>query len=439
MDLPNQPFAVWISQARSGHLDALERLCNELMPPLRVLSQKLVRCPDSAEDLAQEVLVRFLIHLPDLRDTDRLAPWLSQCARNLACDWHRRHNTFSRFLATAGPGSVSVPAAHRVLPGEPIAVREDAQRLDTILSELTVEDRQLIQLHYGDGWSHRQIARHMGCHHSSVQGRLRTIEGRLRSRWFVPQPSTAEPNRTPSPRPFSTILSWAMVLGALSSSSRQLLAASAPVSRTYSRLACLGLSPSLVGQILAMKIIPVVAGLTGCLILGWGTWACLQPSAPALPAMPPSSGSYQPGQVLRTRVPLGQTVRYTLPSGPSGVQDVLLRATSDGRLEFQLIRDNKTITKQIVDTEAHAPSSGRSGPALPSGIWVNWRRVSGDRAVLEALKVEPGSEELSVTFEVQISPGSVARNSDLLPSDGELRARVQPLAEAAGAYRRAAP
>lgn len=75
-----------IVAARAGDQDALEELARSCWPQLRRAALVVVGDPVSAEDVAQEALVRFVRNL-DRCDPDRpLGPWLRTIARNVARD-----------------------------------------------------------------------------------------------------------------------------------------------------------------------------------------------------------------------------------------------------------------------------------------------------------------------------------------------------------------
>lgn len=53
----------------------------------------------AAEDLTQETFLRAWLHLANLDPPSRFPAWLSQIARNLACDWLKRGQRVSAIVA----------------------------------------------------------------------------------------------------------------------------------------------------------------------------------------------------------------------------------------------------------------------------------------------------------------------------------------------------
>jgi RNA polymerase sigma factor (sigma-70 family) len=66
--------------------------------------------PD-AEDILQESLLRALRHAPDLRDEDRLAPWLYQIVRNAIADHFRQRGREREQAAPLAPDETAAPEA----------------------------------------------------------------------------------------------------------------------------------------------------------------------------------------------------------------------------------------------------------------------------------------------------------------------------------------
>jgi len=116
-----------------------------------------------AEDLAQETLIYAREHIDELRDPNKVTPWLRQIARRSA----RRHLKHK-------PRSV----------GEPVLVfapRDVAMSLDLAgaVARLPLRERQAIGLVYGLGYSQEEVAEVLGIARGTVAATLFHARRRL--------------------------------------------------------------------------------------------------------------------------------------------------------------------------------------------------------------------------------------------------------------------
>jgi RNA polymerase sigma-70 factor (ECF subfamily) len=121
----------------------------------------------AAEDIAQETLLRALIHLNEL-DVSRAWPWLRTVATNLVVDRHRRIGrevpvvTESRHLT--------------VIDGD--GGRDDPGMLSEALSVLPARQRTAVRLRYLEGWDASEVAALLGVN----KGALKQVLFRARRR-----------------------------------------------------------------------------------------------------------------------------------------------------------------------------------------------------------------------------------------------------------------
>lgn len=82
------PFAsdpeeiVWLMAAKSGNLDALDRLLRRHQPWVFNLALRMVWRRDVAEDAAQEILLKAVTHLGTFEGRSKFSTWLYRIAVN---------------------------------------------------------------------------------------------------------------------------------------------------------------------------------------------------------------------------------------------------------------------------------------------------------------------------------------------------------------------
>lgn len=123
----------------------------------------------TAEELAQDTIVRLCQHWPRVRSMRDRTAWLNRVAINLANSWYRRRSAERRALARAGPD----PAAIDEATAATIAVR-------TAVAALPTRQRTALVLRYYAGMSVAETARTMGCAEGTVKALAHRAMTRLR-------------------------------------------------------------------------------------------------------------------------------------------------------------------------------------------------------------------------------------------------------------------
>lgn len=129
--------------------------------PLRAYLRRLSGSIDLADDLMQDTYVRFLgAEVPAGMTEEQTTAYLYRTATRLVYDEWRRRGTIRRHeLSTvagldASAGPVPVGPAHDV---------------EAVLSRLRPRERALLWLAYGEGRSHREVARILDLRPASVR------------------------------------------------------------------------------------------------------------------------------------------------------------------------------------------------------------------------------------------------------------------------------
>lgn len=178
-DEPSDALPAAVRRAfRDGDPAAFERVLHRCQTPLYRMALRMVADAGTAEDLVQEALIRAF-RKRGFYDPERpLEPWLYRTAMNVflnAVSGRSRPEETSldalAGLSWGGPAAAS--------PGDPLARRDDAERVRALLPELPPEHRAVIALRYTEDLDIESIAEILG----RPVGTVKTIL--FRSREFL--------------------------------------------------------------------------------------------------------------------------------------------------------------------------------------------------------------------------------------------------------------
>jgi RNA polymerase sigma-70 factor, ECF subfamily len=163
-----------VGRARKGDRAAFELLVRRHYRAAFAVALGILGRTADAEDVCQDAWIRALERLETLRAADRFAPWLLQIVRNAA----RNRLDYLR-LRRAEPLE-SESASGRADPRQDLARQRLRIRLEAVLGELSVIQREIVLLHDLEGWDHRAIGGALGI--SEVHSRQHLFQARRRLR-----------------------------------------------------------------------------------------------------------------------------------------------------------------------------------------------------------------------------------------------------------------
>ncbi len=135
---------------------------------------------DGVDDVLQEVNAAALENASQLRDLEKLAPWLYRIAVTSALQHRRRmgrkRRLVERFAATQADATISAEP-------DPLAwLLADEQRtlVRQAIGSLPSRDAEILLLKHTEDWSYRQLAQHLGISESAVDARLHRARAKMR-------------------------------------------------------------------------------------------------------------------------------------------------------------------------------------------------------------------------------------------------------------------
>lgn len=171
---PHDSDAIFVRAAQQGDTEAFGQLYGRYVRMVHGILLGRVRHVE-VEDLVQEVFLRALPRVCELRDTSRFGSWLATIARNLAVD-HYRHAQTRPERPDEGSDPDEQPAKFSVS-----ANREAAEILDCIRS-LPEAYRETLILRLVEGMTGPEIAAKTGLSPGSVRVNLHRGMNQLRQK-----------------------------------------------------------------------------------------------------------------------------------------------------------------------------------------------------------------------------------------------------------------
>jgi len=151
-----------VASALRGSEAAFRELVVRFERPVYALILRMVREPETAEDLAQEVFVKAFRRLSSYDPRRKFASWLFKVAHNATIDHLRRSELETVPLAAEreeGGGLMAVLADTATESPAAAAERRDmARALERAIAGLRPEYREAVVLRYVEGLSYEEIA-----------------------------------------------------------------------------------------------------------------------------------------------------------------------------------------------------------------------------------------------------------------------------------------
>lgn len=170
--------AALMAATREGDREAFALLVDRYKERLVAYLGRLTGSPERAEDLAQEAFLRLWQSAGRYAERGKLQGLLYSIAVNLVRSEERRARRW-RVLSVLLPVAsedFEAPAPAALL------ARERERHLARALAELPLAYRVPLVLAEIEGWSHRDVAAHLGCREGTVKSRLHRARQALRKK-----------------------------------------------------------------------------------------------------------------------------------------------------------------------------------------------------------------------------------------------------------------
>jgi RNA polymerase sigma-70 factor, ECF subfamily len=150
---------------RDGEPDAMQAVCQRFTGPLFALSRSMLADHNHAHDAVQQTFLQAWRASARFEPDGALSSWLFQICRRVCIDQYRRESRAQDAVTTTGSldeHAVDGPSLERAWTVW--EVRRAIEALDP-------EEREVVRLYHLEGWSHAQIAAHLGIPVGTVKSR----------------------------------------------------------------------------------------------------------------------------------------------------------------------------------------------------------------------------------------------------------------------------
>lgn len=172
----NQNLNVLVERAREGDRQAFGELAEQFESVVFAIVLRRLRNRSEAREVTQEVFLRAMRKLPQLREPERFPGWLRQIAVRMSINRAvRRPNE-----ASCAPETFNGLSSDTSEPLEGILRNEQAVELRESLDRLRDMDRQTLMAFYFEGLSLKEMSDESGSPIGTIKRRLHTARNRLR-------------------------------------------------------------------------------------------------------------------------------------------------------------------------------------------------------------------------------------------------------------------
>ncbi len=174
-DRPGAELDGTLDQARSGDLQAFDRLITWFGPAVLRTARALLGNREDARDAAQEVFFRVYRHLARFDPRRDFAPWLHRVAVNVCRDAYRKRTRLPTVPLDELDSGIPASLGDQDADAD---ARERQRIVRRALGTLSVREREAIVLRDVEGISTAEVARVLGCREVTVRTHL--SRGRLK-------------------------------------------------------------------------------------------------------------------------------------------------------------------------------------------------------------------------------------------------------------------
>jgi len=136
----------------------------------------------AVDEVMQEVALAAVAQRAPIADPAKVAPWLYRLAVRQALLYRRKQGRRRKLRERYAAAAEAVrPVEETSDPLAWLLSEERRRHVRQAVARLAPRDAEILMLKYGEQWSYRQLAAHLGASESAVEARLHRARARLRA------------------------------------------------------------------------------------------------------------------------------------------------------------------------------------------------------------------------------------------------------------------
>ncbi|WP_437226686.1 RNA polymerase sigma factor [Planctomicrobium sp. SH661] len=171
-----------VLRAQQGNRDAFGALAREYESMVFAVCVRRLRNQAEAVEVTQEVFLRAMRKLPQLREPERFVGWLKRIAVRMSIN-----RAVRRPRETCQAPETFTVVASRATPVDGVLQRERADQVRVGLRQLRTLDRETLLAFYFEGQSLKEMSDRFSSPVGTIKRRLHTARHRLREALDEPQ------------------------------------------------------------------------------------------------------------------------------------------------------------------------------------------------------------------------------------------------------------
>ena len=162
--MPSPDDAALVARVLAGDAAAYATLVRRHVDAAFAAARALTATEEDAEDACQDAFARAYFRLRECREPARFRGWVLQIVRRRAHNLRAYQALRSCVSLDAVPAAAAgeASAARGAVPGRALELEELRAALARALDALAPVKRAVVRHHDVDGWTHAQVASHLG-------------------------------------------------------------------------------------------------------------------------------------------------------------------------------------------------------------------------------------------------------------------------------------
>lgn len=171
----------WLVRAQEGDSEAFTNVVEAYQSAVYNFCYRMLGDPFEAEDAAQETFIRAYKAMKTYDRKRSFSTWILSIAAHYCIDQLRRKRIQVTSMDDQPYLEIRDP---RPNPESALSMREDKQRIRSLLNALGDTDRAAVIMFYWYEFSYEEIAKSLGLSISAVKSRLHRSRGQLAKIWM---------------------------------------------------------------------------------------------------------------------------------------------------------------------------------------------------------------------------------------------------------------